>query len=230
MRLLVFLLVATNLAFLAWTQGNLGSAQSPDAVRLVQQINPETLVVVGNDRPPPISEPPASSATAPPAAARAEAGDAEICLHWIPPGNNEAARLKELLESQFYDLRLSPRPAPPGTWWVYIPPLASRAEAERKALELRRLAVPEFFIVQEDGPNRWAISLGIFSHEDAAKTRLNELQQKGVRTARSGLRQPRGELPPLETRGSKERSDAARAAAEILLPKVRSQVCPPPSV
>ena len=45
------------------------------------------------------------------------------------------------------------------------------------------------FIVQEDGPNRWALSLGVFRTEEAAQARLATLRELGVRTAQVGARE-----------------------------------------
>ena len=52
MRTLVFILVAANLAFFAWTQGYLGARDNPDAVRLTQQLAAEKMLVLSRDEPP----------------------------------------------------------------------------------------------------------------------------------------------------------------------------------
>jgi hypothetical protein len=57
------------------------------------------------------------------------------------------------------------------------------------AAELKQLGVSEFFIVQEDGAYRWAVSLGVFRTEEAAQARLAALRARGVRTARVGTRE-----------------------------------------
>ncbi|HYD97458.1 MAG TPA: SPOR domain-containing protein [Noviherbaspirillum sp.] len=71
---------------------------------------------------------------------------------------------------------------------VYIPPQADREGAEKKAGELRKLGIEDFFIIQDNSPLRWGISLGVFKHEEAARAHLAALGQKGVRTARIGQR------------------------------------------
>jgi len=38
-------------------------------------------------------------------------------------------------------------------------------------------------VLQDAGPLRWALSLGVFSTEDAAKAHLEALRAKGVRSA-----------------------------------------------
>lgn len=71
---------------------------------------------------------------------------------------------------------------------VYIPPQGDREGAEKKAGELRRLGITDFFIIQDNSPLRWGISLGVFKTEEAARNHLGALVQKGVRTARVGER------------------------------------------
>ena len=66
-------------------------------------------------------------------------------------------------------------------WWVFIPPQASRPAAFGKAIELKDLGVEDYFVVQDEGEHRWALSLGIFRTEEAAQARLSALQEKGCR-------------------------------------------------
>jgi hypothetical protein len=74
-------------------------------------------------------------------------------------------------------------------WWVYIPSQKNRQGAARKAAELKKLGIGEFFIVQEEGEHRWALSLGVFRSEEAAQAHLAGLRTRGVRTARVGARE-----------------------------------------
>jgi hypothetical protein len=71
---------------------------------------------------------------------------------------------------------------------VFIPSLGNKDNAEKKAAELRRIGITEFFIVQDQSDMRWGISLGVFKTEEAAKAHLANLNNKGVRTARIGPR------------------------------------------
>jgi hypothetical protein len=74
-------------------------------------------------------------------------------------------------------------------WWVFIPPQGSRAAALKKAGELKALAVDDYFVVQDDGPYHWALSLGVFRSEEAAQSRLAALRAQGVRSAQVGARE-----------------------------------------
>lgn len=70
---------------------------------------------------------------------------------------------------------------------VYIPPLGGKDAAEKKAAELRRMGITDFYIIQDGQTLRWGISLGIFKTEEAARAHLASMNQKGVRSARLGL-------------------------------------------
>lgn len=71
---------------------------------------------------------------------------------------------------------------------VYIPSLGSKEGADKKAAELKRLGINDFFIVQDQSNLKWGISLGVFRTEEAAKLHLANLNGKGVKTARIGQR------------------------------------------
>jgi len=73
-------------------------------------------------------------------------------------------------------------------FWVYYPPLANAALAQKKADEIRRLGVDELYIVQG---KQWrhAISFGLFAEEPLANALLKNLKAKGVRHAVKSLRQ-----------------------------------------
>jgi hypothetical protein len=71
---------------------------------------------------------------------------------------------------------------------VYIPPQGDKEGADKKAGELRRLGITDFYVIQDNSPLRWGISLGVFKTEEAARGHLVHLNQKGVRTARIGQR------------------------------------------
>ncbi len=72
---------------------------------------------------------------------------------------------------------------------VYIPSQGDKDGAEKKSSELRRLGIKDFYVIQDNTELQWGISLGIFKSEEAARTHLATLSQKGVRTARLGVHQ-----------------------------------------
>lgn len=185
MRTLFLLLVLANVAFFAWSRYVSPPDASADPVPVTRQIEPEKMKVVApNDLP----APPAARAT--PASASATNAVAAKCLEWGSFTLTDAPHAEKVLEP----LALGPRLAQRRTeetaaWWVFIPPQANRAAAIRKASELKSLSIDDYFIVQEDGPYRWAVSLGVFRSEDAAQARLATLRNQGVRSARLAPRE-----------------------------------------
>ncbi|HZX33726.1 MAG TPA: SPOR domain-containing protein [Rhodocyclaceae bacterium] len=172
---------------------------------------------------------PADKAAAPadkPMAAAAPAGP-QSCVVWSELTGPEATRLASLVEEKFTDFKAERRATPVegGGWWVFIPPLPSKADAERKAGELKRMGVSDFFVVQDAGPNRFAISLGVFSNEQGANDQLANLKAKGVRSAKVGQRITKDALHAVEARGPAARQAALVAAAKAALPEIASQTC-----
>lgn len=74
------------------------------------------------------------------------------------------------------------------THMVFIPSQGSKEGADKKAGELHRLGINDFYIIQDQSNLRWGISLGVFKTEEAAKLHLNNLSNKGVHSARVGPR------------------------------------------
>lgn len=185
MRALFLLLVAANLAFFAWWY----HVSPPDAGRdpkpLAQQIEPQKLRIL-----PPEGEP-ARPVEAPKPPLKPIAADAPpaACLEWGSFAVADVARAELALGPLALGERLGQRRTDESAgWWVFIPPQGNRAGAQKKAAELKSLGIDDFFVVQDEGPARWAVSLGVFRTEDAAKGRLEALKGKGVRSAQVGAR------------------------------------------
>ena len=213
MRTFFLLLVLANVAFFAWTRF-VGGGSGIDPRPLARQIEPERIRVVSPEELAnlPAAKPSAPAAAAAPAAAVASApvanppSPALKCIAWGSFAPADAARAKASLEPLALGDRLAERKADESAaWWVYIPPPARagnpRQAALRKGGELKKLGVQDYFIVQEEGAVRWAISLGVFHTEEAAQARLAALREQGVHSARVGPRETRVPKIWLEVRG-----------------------------
>jgi hypothetical protein len=235
---LIFLLVLANLIFYAFSAGHLGSSGANDAVRLEQQVSPESIRIVSRGEKPPqlapsesvVTSPPLPEPVEPPVVTEppvvSEAPPVPVCLAWAALAQVEAERVSRVVSRGFSEFKLQ-QVATNGEgngWWVHIPPLADRAAADKKSGELRALGVNEYFIVQ-DGPGRNAISLGVFSNEKGARERLNQLQVQGVRSARLGVRPDKDGNVRLEVRGPADGREALLAAVLKAVPKSKPQDC-----
>jgi hypothetical protein len=192
-RTLALILVLANVAFFAWARYAGAPEGAGDPLPLKRQIEPDKLRVVAPGEasaPPPAAPAPPPRAAAAPAAAPAVAK----CIEWGSFTLTDAPRAEKALEPLALGARVAQRRTEEAAgWWVYIPPQSQGANArqlaQRKAAELKSLGIEDYFIVQEEGPNRWALSLGVFRAEDAAQARLAALRAQGVRSARVGARE-----------------------------------------
>jgi hypothetical protein len=111
------------------------------------------------------------------------------CFEWGSFTVADASRAEKTLEPLALGPRLAHRRIEETAgWWVFMPPQGSRAAAQKKAIELKARDVDDYFIVQEEGPWRWALSLGVFRTEEAAQARLAALREQGVRSAQVAAR------------------------------------------
>jgi hypothetical protein len=184
-RTLFLVLLLANVVFFAWWRYVSPPEAGADPAPLARQIDPQKLKVIApGDLPAPASAP-VSARQAPVAVAPAK------CVEWGSFTLADAPRAEKALEP----LALGPRVGQRRTeeqaaWWVFIPPAPNgRPAAIRKASELKTLGIDDYFIVQEDGPHHWAVSLGVFRTEDAARARLEALRTQGVRSAQIGARE-----------------------------------------
>jgi hypothetical protein len=189
-RALFLLLLFANLAFYAWWR-YVTPADAADPAVAARPIAPEKLKVIapGNLPAPTAAAPkPAPAVASPPQVAPPPAPLA--CLEWGSFTVADTPRAEQALEPLALGARLAQRRTEETAgWWVFIPPQGNRPGALKKAAELKALGIEEYFIVQEEGEHRWAVSLGVFRTEEAAQGRLATLRTRGVRTARVGPRE-----------------------------------------
>jgi hypothetical protein len=178
MRTLFLLLLLANLAFFAYslTARERALAESPITSL---QVSPEKIrslkpgegaAASGNM----LSGAPARAATAAPA----------VCIEWGALAGPDVARADAALAKLDLPETLVQRAVTDaGGYWVYLPPVKSKAQLDRRIGQLAALGITEFFVVQDATPWRNAISLGIFRNEAAAKSFLEALRAKGVQSA-----------------------------------------------
>ena len=110
---------------------------------------------------------------------------------------------------------------------VYIPPASDKEGADRKAAELRRLGIDDFYVIADNTELRWGISLGIFKTVDAARLHLANLAQKGVRTARIAARPGTNSKTAFQLRGLDAASRSTLAQIRLGFPRQDMRACPP---
>lgn len=199
MRVTFLLLLAANLALLAWFQHFSLSDNVVDPEPARRQISPEKMRVLqdrepagaaaAEPRPAAKPAPPTVAAQGAPAAAGMTPAAPNACSEWGGFALAEAPKAEQALAPLALGARLVQRRSDETAgWWVFIPPQSNRAAALKKTAELKSLGVDDYFVLQDEGKLRWAVSLGIFSTEEAARNRLEALRAKGVRSAQTGER------------------------------------------
>lgn len=186
MRTAFLVLLFANLAFFAWARYLSPADGAADAAPLGRQIEPDRLRILGAGEPGVAwaAPKPAAAPAPPPGAAPA------ACFEWGSFTLADAPRMQKALEPLSLGPRLGQRRTEETAgWWVYLPSQGSRQNALKKAAELKSLGVDEYFVVADEGPFRWGVSLGVFRSEDAALARLASLRRLGVRTAEIGARE-----------------------------------------
>ena len=220
MRAFVFLLILVNLLFLVWTQGYFGTSSDPDALRVQQQLLADQVKIVARD------EAPAETSKTEKIAKVPDKKVADVCLLFSDLPVAEIVKFEAVLVDRFPVFKSERTMSTgSGSYWVFISPLASKQEADKKASELKKLSIPEFFVVQDAGPNRFAISLGIFSSKEAASDRLEQLRVKGVKSARIGERDVKPASGSLEIRGPEAQLDLLRQSLAEVLPERNPVLC-----
>lgn len=189
LKFIFWSLLAVNAALFAYGQGYLGhfSGNEREPARLLNQLNANQLTIVSAER---AGHPPAAAGGADAASAPAEGKAAPQPLACVEIGSFVIADARRF-EARLAALELGDRQSRrnlPGTeissYIVHIPPLGSKEAADKKAAELRGLGVTNYFIMSDNTPMRWAISLGVFKSESAAQNQLAALVKQGVRSAR----------------------------------------------
>ncbi len=111
-----------------------------------------------------------------------------VCYEWGSFSGvnlNRAHEALKLLSLESSDIKQNPQESK--RFWIYIPPKASMELAQEKVEELHNLGIQDSYVVQE--PKwRFAISLGIFKDEQLANKLLEDLKNKGVKSALKGVR------------------------------------------
>jgi hypothetical protein len=173
MRTLVFLLLLANLTLFGYTR--LDSVGGGEGARLSQQVQPEKIKLLT----------PQQVASLGPAKV---ASLADVCVEWGPMSDADRARALTRLDPLDLGKLLTQRKIEViANYWVFIPPLASKAATDKRVAELKAQGVRDVLPV-EIGPQRLAISLGVYRTEEAAQARLAALQTDGVKTAKVGPR------------------------------------------
>lgn len=211
-RLVFFTLLLANVAFFAWRE-NAGPAAGHEPQRLQHEIEPDKIRLILPEKPAtpqdaprvPASKPPeaattpAATAKPEPQAKTAEASIPLLCKSFSGFTPESAKTTQTAINNSSPNTKvalITTRES--SSYWVHIPPQSSKAGAEKKVAELKQLGVDDSFIISDEGPSKWAVSLGLFKSKEMADNFLQKLGKQGVRSAKIEVRDKGAEKTRLE--------------------------------
>jgi hypothetical protein len=183
MRAFFLLLVLVNLAYFAYGRVVLEGGGAEGRISQLQ-VAAERIKLINATQQVPADKPQLPVKALPAAPSKTATAAPAACLEWgifAGPGVARAERALASLELPEGQVERTVTDA--GGYWVYVPPLKNKSEVDRRVRELRNLGITEFFVVQDAGQWRNAISLGIFRTDEAAQAFRAGLKQRGLRSA-----------------------------------------------
>jgi hypothetical protein len=199
-------LLCANALLFAWGRGFLGGAEPEqrEPARLRNQLAADKLVLLTGVQAGAIAqaaapaETPAETAAAAevPATAAPVAAPAVACVETDAFAAFEARRFETRLARLDLGARQTRLTVPfqeVTSHMVYLPPQGGKEGADRRTLELRERGVTNSFVMQGESPLKWAISLGVFKSEAAARTESARLTKLGIANVRVLPRGPQSQ-------------------------------------
>ena len=190
LKLIFWLLLLANAALFAMQKGYLGAFYSDgrEPARIGKQLQADKIKLVASD-----AAPAAVSASVPAAAAAGASSAADLApVACTEIGNfsaSEARRFSSQLAERTPNLKFVRREIQEvASHMVYLPSLGSKEAADKKADEVRRLGINDFFVIQDSSALRYGISLGIFKTDEAAQKQVASLAKRGLSGAKVGTR------------------------------------------
>jgi hypothetical protein len=200
-------LLCANALLFAYGRGLLGSfeGEAREPARLRNQLAADKLVLLSGAQAQALAQAvaqapaPAATATGTTAAAELPAAPAPAasplvaCVETDAFTAFDARRFKTRLARLDLGERQTRLTVPfqeVSSYMVYLPPQGGKEGADRRTAELRERGVSNSFVMQGESPLRWAISLGVFKTEAAARSESARLARQGVANVRILARGP----------------------------------------
>jgi hypothetical protein len=187
-------LIAINALLLAANFGWINLLENREPDRLRRQIDAEKITLLAGDArsiaattdlkaPPPVGVPvsaPLLALDGP----KSEALTANVCFEFPAMDSDRAKSVETSIKREGISVEVK-IPDTDSSYIVYLAPSESIKEAQRKLVELKRQGIADAFLLQ-DGPLKFGISLGLFRAEEGARNLVQQLTNKGIRSAKIG--------------------------------------------
>lgn len=187
MKWVFAILLVINILFFTMLQ--LGSSQGREPERSHEPVSAEKIKLLAEVLKAPALALAKSESPANPEDSASTEIKPDVCLEWGQFSGDTLTRVAQALEPLQLGAKLMQHKAEKnGGHWVYVTPRKTLQDAQKKVDELKRMGIRESYIVREPSALQFAISLGIFSTAEAAAKYLDQLREKGVKSAVSGPR------------------------------------------
>lgn len=174
MRAAFLLLLLANIVLFAWQQGLFGSGGGAgrEPERIARQIGAEKIRVLTPEQ---------AAALRSTARTAGEGNAGPACFEFGDFDDASLARIQARLSGLGLGDRLrARRVSAPGWFVVYLPPLATRAEADRVAQDLRGRGIRDLVVMGPNSAMANAIVLGSFREAELAQRHQADLARRGV--------------------------------------------------
>ncbi|SFB29994.1 Sporulation related domain-containing protein [Collimonas sp. OK607] len=190
LKIIFWLLLLANATLFAMQKGYLGALYSDgrEPTRISKQLQADKIKMTVAEAAQAASAAVASTAPAAPAAA-ADPAPVVACTEIGNFAAAEARRFSSKLAERAPNVKFVRRETQEvASHMVYLPSLGSKDAADKKADEIRRLGISDFFVIQDSGALRYGISLGIFRTDEAAQKQVASLAKRGLGGAKISTR------------------------------------------
>ncbi|WP_211455130.1 SPOR domain-containing protein [Collimonas antrihumi] len=180
LKIIFWLLLLANATLFAMQKGYLGALYSDgrEPTRISKQLQADKIKMTVAD-----------AASAAPATATADLPPVVACTEIGNFTAAEARRFSSQLAERTPAVKFVRRETQEvASHMVYLPSLGSKEAADKKADEVRRLGISDFFVIQDSSALRYGISLGIFKTDEAAQKQVAGLAKRGLSGAKVGTR------------------------------------------
>jgi hypothetical protein len=183
MKWLFWLLLLANLMFFSFIQwGEILTGENKN-LKLQPSLNVEKIKLLDA----PNLAPANSLSSSVLATSQDQRAFTDVCLEWGEFSGADSVRATASLTTLKLTDKLTQRQTEYAIgYWVYLPPAQTRVEMDKNIAELKTHNVKDYFTVQDAGPWKNAISLGVFKTDKAARKAFDSLRAKGVKTAVMG--------------------------------------------
>ena len=226
LRAAIVFLLMLNLGVAAWWLGG-ASLRAASATPVMNESQPGLQLVVesvaatsesspaGADSPSAVPAAPPAVVTDTPVLPAVPVVATALCLSFGPfddAGARDAVRPK--LQALAQTLVARDAQARSGRGWrVYMPPLASREEAQALVEKIKATGIKDWYIIA-NGSEANSVALGRYGSEDSARRREAELAAKGFTARAESL----GDTPPQWWLDARFPADASRVTLAAVAP------------